>query len=59
MLLFDFFLHDTQHSLPMLGMTPQATLRREMEVMVDSLFLSELCVKILICAREDRICAQA
>ena len=41
MLLFDFFLHDTQHSLPMLGMSPQATLRREMEVMVDSLFLSE------------------
>jgi hypothetical protein len=41
MLLFDFFLHDTQHSLPLLGVAPEGHLHREMEVMVDSLFLSE------------------
>lgn len=47
MLLVDFFLHDTQHSTPMLGIAPVAELRREMEVHVDDLFLSETALLLI------------
>jgi len=42
MLLADFFLHETQYSRPMLGIAPSSELRREMEVLADSIFLTYL-----------------
>jgi hypothetical protein len=42
MLLADFFLHESQYSRPMLGVAPSSELRREMEVLADSTFLTYL-----------------
>ena len=42
MLLLDFFLHDTQHSLPLVGRAPDAALAREFEVAIDAELLAHL-----------------
>lgn len=42
MILADFFLHETQYSRPMLGIAPSSELRREIEVLADSTFLTYL-----------------
>ena len=39
LLVLNFFLHDVQNSLPMLGLVPDALMRRDFEVSIDDLFL--------------------
>ena len=39
LLVLNFFLHDVQNSLPMRGLAPDASMRRDFEVSIDDLFL--------------------
>jgi len=42
LLVLDFYLHDSQHSVPMRGIAPEGKLQRELEVALDDLFLHYL-----------------
>jgi len=62
MMLLDFFMHDTQYSMPMVGLAPRGRLERSFETVVDQLLMHYLytdSLRIQVSCVCPRVCRSA